>query len=73
MFIYARRNKEGVFVYRDSCGEHNHPFANDARTYSSFRKMEANDIETAVSLLKKHTSSEVLMVRIINSFKLVQK
>jgi hypothetical protein len=62
MVIVARRNKSDLIVIRKSVSAHDHPLAQDVRTYAAFRKMEPHQMETAITLLKKHTPSAVLKV-----------
>jgi hypothetical protein len=62
MRIVARRNRNGMIAITRSVGEHNHVFARDVRTYAVFRKMEREDLDAAISMLKRHTPSAVLKV-----------
>jgi hypothetical protein len=62
MLIVARRNKADLIVIEKSVSAHDHPIAQDVRTYAAFRKMEPHQMETAITLLKKHTPSAVLKV-----------
>jgi hypothetical protein len=62
MRIVARRNRNGMIAITRSVGEHNHVFARDVRTYAAFRKMEREDLNAAISMLKRHTPSAVLKV-----------
>ncbi|CEP09236.1 hypothetical protein [Parasitella parasitica] len=51
----VRGNKLGKIAITKSVGGHSHPLAHDVRTYAAFRKMDPENLNAAIALLKKHS------------------
>ncbi|KAG2190702.1 hypothetical protein INT47_011360 [Mucor saturninus] len=63
-FVYVRKDARAVgqpWTIRTSCFEHNHPMSEDRRAYHNNRKLNAEDQELAISLMRAGTTpSETL-------------
>lgn len=72
-FIYIRKDVKLAgepWTVRSSCFEHNHPLSEDKRAYHSNRKLNADDQEFAISLMRGGTTpSETLKVMFKNEIK----
>ncbi|KAI9251243.1 hypothetical protein BY458DRAFT_524010 [Sporodiniella umbellata] len=54
--VYARRCKESFWVIRKSVAEHNHPIAQDPRTYAMYRSLSPENLLVVHRLLKERVS-----------------
>lgn len=67
-FVYVRKDARAIgqpWTIRSSCFEHNHPLSEDKRVYDNNKKLEAEDQELAISLMRAGTTpSETLKVRL---------